>query len=593
MFSANQLIGFFDDDTYCPCKYYCRRRPGDDTDDDWRGGKTKKREEIKKRGGRRRGTPPRGSDTWIVLEPAKKKTIIEQCEEIKDFNVSIYDPVDGARTIILGDIHADLEALRYCLRYCAKVIDGDDNWIGKATNVVLVGDMIDRARRSANTGLPNSRNRLAYMDMATVVDKDADYRGVGEIVNEEIIIQKLLNKLSLEAIKYGGRIIKILGNHEISHLDQLGSDWVFRYSTNLGLMNESPGFSPDIFSNYEEKSEDLFKAIGENRLKNYAPEAISSGLLMGCGGRMIVKIGKWIIIHGGIVPALIDKIYQIFSIDKDDPTRGKQFLEKANDLLRKKYKNELDRSVSSTDQKAWKKYVDDKEGLVWDRSLSGDKSFREDFCQSEGRLETIFKLLGFSSDSRIVVAHSPQKDYSLFDTGVSWSLLPSVEEFDADAIIFGPAGPNGPGGVRCNYNDLPPHFGRNLDDKCPKIPGITYQCPDENGIGQIWRVDVAMSRGFDLFAEMAHANGRGMIEAYWEGRKPQVLEVIHHDEKSELDEVRVIKSKKSLPRDDALFEIYIETIYHTPEDNAKQYWSTIKPEPEQKMDTDVDDMVTG
>ena len=41
--------------------------------------------------------------------------IMEECEKIRDFNVSEYNPGDGARTIMLGDIHGDLEALKYCL----------------------------------------------------------------------------------------------------------------------------------------------------------------------------------------------------------------------------------------------------------------------------------------------------------------------------------------------------------------------------------------------------------------------------------------------------------------------------------------------
>lgn len=540
----------------------------EDTDDNWRGG---------------------ASDD----DTDDNKTIVEKCKDIKDFNVSIYNPDDGARTIVLGDIHADLEALIYCLRDCAKVIDENNNWIGKATHVVLVGDMIDRARRQD-------------IDMLTVVDGNDDYKGVGEIEDEEIIIQKLLNKLSLQALIAGGRIIKLLGNHGIGHLNQYGSKWVASYNTNFGLMNEKPGFSPKI-SGYQTDSKDLFMA-GKNRLKNYAPGEDSSGLLMDCGGRMIVKIGKWIIVHGGILPELIKDVYKIFDIDLDDPNRGEIFLEKANEVLRKKYKNELRVKEEDVDAHrrremthnrimrrgampppsahcvAWNAYVHGKYGLVWDRHLS-DNLFNESIiCSPDGELQTIFELLGFPSDSKIVVSHTPQKDLGLFHQGgVVWSLLqsPEVEQTNPDATIFGPKG------IRCNYNKP------NLDNKCPKIPGITYQCPDKNDIGQIWRVDVAMSRGFDVFREMLYAKDAGKIEDYWEGRKPQVLEVIHHDHHIQ-DEVRVIKSKNHLPRDDDLFENYIETYGRgkycplVPAKNSDKLeplypcceWSCIKPEPE-------------
>ena len=83
-----------------------------------------------------------------------------------------------------------------------------------------------------------------------------------------------------------------------------------------------------------------------------------------------------------------------------------------------------------------------------------------------------------------------------FNEGIAWSLLPAQEQKNNGVTIFGPADQTG--GVCCNYyND-----GENLNKECPIIPGITYQCPDQEGIGRIWRIDVGMSRGFDLFREI-------------------------------------------------------------------------------------------
>ena len=93
----------------------------------------------------------------------------------------------------------------------------------------------------------------------------------------------------------------------------------------------------------------------------------------------------------------------------------------------------------------------------------------------------------------------------------------------------------------CNYYN----GGEKLNEKCPIIPGITYQCPDDYGIGRIWRIDVGMSRGFDLVDEILDSEVNNKIDDYWEGRKPQVLEVIHRDGQ---DEVRVIRSNENLPR---------------------------------------------
>ncbi len=37
----------------------------------------------------------------------RDKQIIEECADTLDYNVSLYNPPDGARTIMLGDIHGD------------------------------------------------------------------------------------------------------------------------------------------------------------------------------------------------------------------------------------------------------------------------------------------------------------------------------------------------------------------------------------------------------------------------------------------------------------------------------------------------------
>jgi hypothetical protein len=491
---------------------------------------------------------------------------------------------------MLGDIHGDLDALRYCLRDCAKVIDENDNWIGQNTYVVVVGDLIDRARR---------RDR----EMNSVTNNEG--KGVGEVENEEIKIQRLLNKLFLEARAAGGKIIKLLGNHEIMHLNQgtrggANGAWVVKYSTNFGLINEE-GVSAESGKNRLKN----YVPRGQSRLKNYAPRGKSSGLLMACGGRMIVKIGKWIIVHGGILPKLINKILYDRTMvpkweGKEEVERGRLFFEKANELLRKKYNNELtgDSDEVQKDIEMYDAYVrgegksssnplgDGRAGLVWDRHLSDLNSFKEtnysclknaegENLRKEGDnicnpnspvgLKEIFDLLGFPSDSKIVVAHTPQKDHGIFNAGIAWSLLPAQEQKNNGVTIFGPADQTGV--VCCNYyND-----GKNLNRECPIIPGITYQCPDDYGIGRIWRIDVGMSRGFDLVDEILYTEDREKIDAYWEGRKPQVLEVIHHFDGQ--DEVRVIRSNRHLPRPKSDF-VDISSIRNP---SPKQSWSDIDP----------------
>jgi len=505
--------------------------------------------------------PPAQRVQAPILKRVKSndKTVGFRCEtEIQHLNDSIYNRDDGSRTIVMGDIHGDIEALRFCLKYAANVIDDSDNWIGGSTFVVLAGDMIDRARR---------KNRI----MMSVMDEDG--RGVGEIKHEELKIQRLLNKLALQSNEQNGRIIKLMGNHEIMLLNQKtpglkkpSDSWSSKYSTNFGLINEK-GNKTNVtralgnklgFQGYKYNKADLIEA-GKNRTKNYAPAKSGANLLMNCGGkRMIVKVGDWIIVHGGIRMGLVIHTLRGLGIQLNDPNRGKIFLEKANETLRQRFNdpnflNEIYKSFT------------DRYGLVWNRKFSSS-GFLERYCHD---LLDVLKYMGFPN-SRLVLAHCNQMNLGLFKKGKTY-ILPKKGE-TANSEIYGPI-VHSREEIRCNYRDL---VHSNLN--CPVIPGITYQCPDADRIGKLWRIDVAMSRGFDLMNDIQKIFMKGHIDDYWEARKPQVLEIIHHNRIP--DEVRVLKSKHHLPRNEAMLKKYIDNqsvrdlnLY----DPRKGTWDDLKP----------------
>jgi hypothetical protein len=160
-------------------------------------------------------------------------------------------PAD-TRIIALSDIHGDIDALIIALRDCAKVIqpisnipneinqtDKDPllvellnltitdnntydhfsrnanlnfNWIGTNTHVVIVGDIIDPLRP-----------RFTYIDQTTGRNVNNNYPQI------EFKILKFLNKLDEYARVHGGRVIKLLGNHEFTNLIP-GNDYTGRYS---------------------------------------------------------------------------------------------------------------------------------------------------------------------------------------------------------------------------------------------------------------------------------------------------------------------------------------------------------------------------
>lgn len=80
------------------------------------------------------------------------------------------------RTVAIGDIHADGYALETILKGM-NLIDADENWIGGETHLIFLGDILDR-------GL-SSRKAL-----------------------------DLLIKVEMDALKAGGLVTAILGNHE-------------------------------------------------------------------------------------------------------------------------------------------------------------------------------------------------------------------------------------------------------------------------------------------------------------------------------------------------------------------------------------------
>jgi len=96
------------------------------------------------------------------------------------------------RIIAVGDIHGDYEKLIKVLRH-AKLIDKNNNWIGKNSILVQVGDLIDRGK-----------------DPKKVLD--------------------LMIKLKNQATKFGGVVNILLGNHELLNLQ---GDFRYTYISDI------------------------------------------------------------------------------------------------------------------------------------------------------------------------------------------------------------------------------------------------------------------------------------------------------------------------------------------------------------------------
>ena len=109
------------------------------------------------------------------------------------------------RIIAIGDIHGSWNAITNSL-ILAKVIkrssNGNWKWCGKDTHVVQVGDILDRGGRNSTKG-----------------DEKSEYK----IIN-------FLIRMKKHAIRHGGDIHLLIGNHELMNI--MGN---FKYVSSMGM----------------------------------------------------------------------------------------------------------------------------------------------------------------------------------------------------------------------------------------------------------------------------------------------------------------------------------------------------------------------
>jgi hypothetical protein len=106
------------------------------------------------------------------------------------FNVMSILP-SSPRIVVIGDIHGDIQRLARCC-IALKLVNGEMEWIAEPSNTILVqmGDQIDSFR-----GNENSWEQLPDLE-----------------------VMRFMDKLHQQALKKGGRVISMLGNHELMNM---------------------------------------------------------------------------------------------------------------------------------------------------------------------------------------------------------------------------------------------------------------------------------------------------------------------------------------------------------------------------------------
>ena len=257
------------------------------------------------------------------------------------------------RIIAIGDIHGDYYIFIELLKL-ARVIDKNLNWIGKDTYVIQVGDTLDGKR-------PN-------------ITMDKDYiNTTGEI---EII--KLILSLDANAKDAGGRVISILGNHEL---------YPYYY------------YNDKSFNNDYVKTADLDmykKLYNTSRFNYFKPGSGKGAKILGKTRPLILQLGQFIFTHGSLSPEFLKLCIEN---DMNKSNTNKVDLNKLNKLV----SNWL---TGNSSKVPFFINRSDVYNPLFNRTLCNPKTMSKDKCQN--LLDNIFKYL--NEANYLVMGHSTHRN---------------------------------------------------------------------------------------------------------------------------------------------------------------------------------------
>lgn len=221
------------------------------------------------------------------LESNKKNCISQSTDNLYKNNCSFFPKVK--KLVAIGDIHGDFSVALKALMLGGVIKRSvgintninDIEWIGGNTVVVQIGDQIDRVRPSNW----DNNNLCDESDSEIVNDEGSDLK-----------IFSLFENLHKKALKHGGAVLSILGNHELMNVD---GD--FRY------------VSPKEFKEFGRffNSKKSIKRTGnlpygfKERKCAFKPGGILAKKLA-LTRYSVLQVGSWVFVHGGISPELAD-----------------------------------------------------------------------------------------------------------------------------------------------------------------------------------------------------------------------------------------------------------------------------------------------
>jgi len=338
-----------------------------------------------------------------------------------------------SRTIAIGDIHGDIDVAVNMLRIgrCIKQVDRNvidsvilknkNNvdeyyiWIGKDTQVVQVGDQVDRCRPIGDNSciLPNTTSNDEASDVKILI---------------------FYTDLHVIAKKQGGGVISLLGNHELMNV--AGK---MQYVSYMGLLDFSPNvdLSKMTINNKDEYSKFTSEGLNNRRkafTNNNNTQEKPLNKFLACTRTSSIIIGDLLFVHGGFTPIMaesydmdhLNKIVRIWLLGKltDELTSSNEYKnllktkeENATKKVSFNFKERLNTLLNSGSKGA---------SIFWNRLLGhivsdidikdlSEKSKNEIIEKCDINLKPVFKILNING---MIIGHTPQmnKEYGINST---------------------------------------------------------------------------------------------------------------------------------------------------------------------------------
>jgi hypothetical protein len=256
----------------------------------------------------------------------------------------IFEYEHSNRIVIIGDIHGDIRRFKDIL-IDAKIINKNIEWIAEPKNTIVVqmGDQVDSVNRD-----PSLEEWEVLQDI------------------EMIYFTDLLNKIALSK---GGRVISLIGNHELMNI--IGN---FSYVSQNSLNN-----------NY--KRHELFKPGGTlSAILSQRP--------------LVVKIGKLLFCHAGLTLEHLKIL-----------TKNKKDISYINTIWKNFIKNN---AILIEDKEIFENIILNMDGMLWTRDLNN----AEDLITLKEQLGCIYMFVGHT----VVESVKLINDFIWYtDTGISRS----------------------------------------------------------------------------------------------------------------------------------------------------------------------------